>query len=110
MKISLKDADHFEREGFTGDVYVATEAGRGFNALHVDCLTNHYKTLLKKAARAYLVLEGSGSFTINGERHAVEPYDFFLLGDGDVYEYEGKMRLFEFNVPGTSSENEEKLD
>ena len=59
--------------------------------------------------RAYLVLEGTGTFTINGIEEIAEQYDFFLISDGDVYEYMGKMKLFELNVPATDSSNEEKV-
>ena len=33
----------------------------------------------------------------------------FIISDGDIYEYEGKMKVFEFNVPATDSDNEEKI-
>jgi gentisate 1,2-dioxygenase len=83
---------------------------RGFNALLVECLTRHYKTRLKNAVRVYLVLEGSGAFTVNDQTHKVEQYDMFVISDGDTYEYEGKMKLFEFNIPATDSSNEDKLE
>lgn len=110
MKIPLSQARFFDRQAFTGNVYIGKEHGKGFNALLVDCLTRHYKTRLKGSVRAYLVLGGSGSFTINGMKEAALPYDFFLISDGDEYEYEGSLKLFEFNVPATDSSNEEKLD
>jgi hypothetical protein len=109
MKIPLKDATFFDRKDFTGNLYVEKKDGEGFNALLVDCVTHHYKTKLTGAVRAYLVLEGNGTFTINGKKEAAEKYDFFLISSGDTYEYEGAMKLFEFNVPGTDSNNEEKL-
>ena len=110
MKTSRKDARHFDREGFSGDIYVGKEDQKGFNALLVDCVTRHYKTKLTGAIRMYLVLEGSGTFTINDKKEIVERFDFFVISSGDVYEYEGKMKLFEFNVPATDSSNEEKLE
>lgn len=110
MKISLKQTRFFNREAFTGNVYVEAKDGHGFSALLVSCLTRHYKTKLKGAARVYFVLEGHGFFTINGIKETAEQYDFFLISDEDTYEYEGIMKLFEFNVPGTDSTNEEKLE
>jgi hypothetical protein len=110
MKISLKEAAFFDRADFTGNVYVGKEKAKGFNALFVTCITRHYKTKLQGAARAYLVLEGSGTFTIDGKKEPAEQYDFFLISDGQIYEYEGSMKLFEFNVPATDSGNEEKME
>jgi gentisate 1,2-dioxygenase len=75
----------------------------------VECAIRHYKARLKNATRGYLVIEGKGVFIINEERHDALPYDLFLILDGDTYEYEGKMKLFEFNVPATDSSNEEKF-
>ena len=109
MKISLKQTLFFDRQAFNGNVYIDKESGKDFNALLVTCLTGHYKTKLKNATRAYLVLEGAGTFTINGKEETAEQHDFFLISDGDVYEYAGKMKLFEFNVPATDSSNEEKV-
>lgn len=110
MKISLKDARFFDRKDFNGNLYIEKDDGKGFNALLVTCLTRHYKTRLIGASRLYLVLEGNGTFTIDDKKESAEPYDFFLISDGQAYEYEGAMKLFEFNVPGTDPSNEERLE
>jgi gentisate 1,2-dioxygenase len=65
---------------------------------------------LRGAVRAYLIVEGGGTFTINGKKEYAERYDLFVVSDGDVYEYEDEMKLFEFNIPAPDSENEEKLN
>ncbi|TSC86226.1 MAG: hypothetical protein G01um10148_732 [Parcubacteria group bacterium Gr01-1014_8] len=110
MKISLKETEAFDRGEFKGNLYTQKKDNKGFNALLVDCLTGHYKTRLKGAARVYFVLEGSGMFTINGGSTEVEQYDLIILESGDEYSYKGSMKLFEFNVPATDASNEEKLD
>ena len=109
MKISLKQTRLVDKGDFKANFYIEKKEGKGFNALFVDCLTEHYTTKLTGAARAYLVIEGIGSFTINGRTETVEPYDLFLISDGDTYAYKGKMKLFEFNIPATDSGNEEEL-
>jgi hypothetical protein len=109
MKLSLAQAEFFEREGFNGNVYIKKADNKGFNALLVNCITNHYRARLKNATRAYLVLEGKGSFVVNEKEYSAEPYDFFLISDGDIYEYHGQMKLFELNVPATDRKNEERL-
>lgn len=110
MKISVGQTRGFDREAFKGNVYVDKQDNRGFNALLVECVTRHYKTKLKGASRMYLVVEGTGTFTINGTRDTAGPNDLFIISDGDTYEYEGKMKLFEFNIPATDKANEERLD
>ena len=109
MKISIKESRFFDREAFNGNVFVEKKDNKGFNALLVNCVSDHYKTKLTGATRVYVVIEGGGLFVTNGKEEAAELYDFFIISDGDVYEYKGKMRLLEFNVPATDSSNEEKL-
>jgi mannose-6-phosphate isomerase-like protein (cupin superfamily) len=38
------------------------------------------------------------SFTLNDEQHAVAQGDTFVIPPGNEYEYQGTMKLFEFNV------------
>lgn len=110
MKISLKDTKFFDRNTFTGQRYVETKEGRGFNAILVTSIVGHEKVRLTGATRMYFIIEGTGTFTINGVEQSAEPNDFFLIESDDVYEYKGAMKMFHFNVPGTDSSNEEKLD
>ena len=110
MKIPFAQTTFFVREGFNGNLYVEKKDAKGFNALLVHCLTRHYRTKLKDAMRMYLVLEGDGTFIVNGKAEEATKDDLFLISDGDTYEYEGKMKLFEFNIPATDSSNEEKLE
>lgn len=110
QRIALESARHFERDGFSGDVYVEPDAGYGFSALRVDVHGRHPLKRMVDATRAYLVLEGSGTFTLNGESSEVKQGDFFVIPDGGEYEYEGQMEFLELNVPGTTSENSITLD
>ena len=110
MKISFEQTKFFDREAFNGNLYVQKNDNKGFNALLVHCVTRHYKTRLTGATRAYLVLEGEGTFSINDKKEKAEKDDLFLIFDNDVYEYEGEMKLFELNIPATDSSNEEKMD
>jgi len=110
MKIPLSKTTAYDLKDFVAKFFVEKKDGRGFNALVVECETSHYKTRITGATRMYFVIEGLGEFTINDEHMSAEPNDFFIIEDGDTYEYKGKMRLFEFNVPATGIENEEKVD
>ena len=108
--IRLKDAFHFERDGFSGDVLVDTSQGSGYNALLLDVHGRHYRTGIKGATRNYFVVEGEGTFTLDGKVHQVEKGDLYVIPDGHDYEYGGHMKLFEFNIPGTTRANEINLD
>src|SRR3989338_2266133 len=107
MKISLNQTSFFDKVDFKGNIYVGKKDGNGFNALLVECITRHYKTRLRGASRMYLVIEGTGTFTMNEQQETAEPNDLFIIKDGDAYEYEGKMKLFEFNIPATDEANQE---
>lgn len=109
-KISLGETQHFDAEGFSGDVYVDPKDGFGYSALGVDVHGRHPRKRVIGATRSYLVREGSGIFTLGGVVHEVKEGDLFVIPDGGDYEYGGKMKLFEFNVPGTTSANEEILE
>lgn len=109
-RISIEDARHFGRDGYSGDIFVEKDSGLGFNALLVDVYGRHYRTRIKGAARNYFVVKGQGTFTIDGKKEEVTPGDLFVITDSLDYEYEGNMTLLEFNVPATDSSNEINLD
>lgn len=109
-RISIETTEHFERDGFSGDKLVNPEDGLGFSAILVNVHGRHPLKRMVDATRSYLVLEGSGTFTLNGELSEVKQGDLFVIPDGGEYEYQGQMKLFEFNVPGTTSENSITLD
>ena len=110
MKIPFQKTELHDKGAFKAHFYVGKKDRPDFNALLVDCVTDHYKTKLNGAARVYFVIEGSGTFTINEKTESAERYDLFIIVDGDTYAYEGSMKLFEFNVPATDGSNEEKMN
>ena len=110
-KISRADTLHFDREGFSGDVYVPNDQNQGFNALLVDVNGRHpKKRVLEGNTRSYLVTRGQGVFTLDDTKHEVQEGDLFVIGAGSTYEYEGKMQLFEFNISPDNSFGDEKLE
>jgi|SRR3989344_4995787 len=109
-QISQSDTEHFDRDGFSGDVYVKPEDGLEFSALMVDVHGKHPLKRMINATRSYLVIKGNGSFTLNGKETEVKEGDLFVVPDGGEYRYQGTMKLFEFNVPGTTSNNSLTLE
>lgn len=111
VRIGLNQTEHFDREGFSGNIYVSKEAQQGFMALRVEVHGRHpRKRILEDNTRSYFVAEGEGTFTINKETHQVLPGDLYVIPAGGEYEYEGRMTLFEFNVSPDNSFGDEKLE
>lgn len=110
-KISHSETAKFDREGFSGSVYIHGSNGEGFNALQVDVHGRHpKKRILVGNTRSYFVADGTGTFILDGESHKVEQGDLFVIPAGSEYEYEGEMRLLEFNVSPDGSFGDEKLE
>lgn len=104
-KISFEQTERFDREGFSGNHYVKPEDGLGYSALAVDVHGAHPLKQMVGATRSYFVIEGTGTATLNGVKQDLKQGDLFIIPDGGQYEYQGQMKLWEFNVPGTTSAN-----
>ena len=109
-RISLDKTEHFEREGFDGHHYVKPEDGLGYSAIFVDVHGEHPLKKMVGATRSYLVIDGEGTFTLNGKPLKVREGDLVVIPSDGEYSYQGEMSLFEFNVPGTTSANAITLD
>lgn len=109
-KISLKDTEFFDAGGFSGQVYVGSETQAGFNALLVTVKERHPRKRMIDTTRAYFVVEGTGTFTLDDKTHDVAPGDLFIIAPGHEYAYQGKMKLFEFNVSPDNSFKDEVLE
>lgn len=110
FKIPLDKTVYLDKGEFSVNHYIQTEAGLGFNALMVTVKGRRYKTRIKDITRVYLVVEGEGTFTLDGETEAVKKGDLFVIKNGHDYLYEGSMTLFEFNVPGATPANQENIE
>lgn len=108
-KIALQDTQYFDAGGFSGQVYVPQEAKAGFNALLVTVNGRHPKKEMVDTTRSYFVVEGEGTFILDGTAHKVKIGDLFVVGPGHQYEYEGTMKLFEFNVSPDNSFKDKRL-
>ncbi len=103
------ETEHFDRDGFSGDVYVSDENKKEFNALRVSVHGKHPLKKMVDATRVYFVIEGKGTFTMNGTTNEVKEHDLYVIEPGSEYEYEGTMTLFEFNVPIRHVKQENEL-
>lgn len=98
VRIPLAKTKPYERIGFKAFPYIDVLQDLGFNALRIQVHDERSEVKVIGATRVYLVLEGIGSFTLNGEKHWAEEGDLFVVPGGETYKYDGKMTLFEFNV------------
>lgn len=110
LKISSGQTTHIDKEGFSVDFYIQKEKNSDFSALIVDVHGRHYRTKMKGVKRVYFVIKGKGTFTLDHETHQVQKGDMYIIEDGHEYEYEGQMKLFEFNIPAAGLENSKNLD
>lgn len=102
--IRHKETEHFDREGFSGDVYVDRRAGIGFTALLVTVDGAHpRKQMLEGTTRMYHVIGGEGSFTLGETTHSVATGDTYVIPAGAEYAYQGDMKLFEVNISPDNS-------
>lgn len=110
MKIPVSQTKRYDLKDFVARFYIEKKQRKDFNILLVDCKTRHYRTKIKNAIRLYFVISGKGTFIINGRKTNARKYDLFTVSDSEIYEYEGKMKLLEINIPATDNSNEEKLN
>lgn len=109
--IPFDQAVHFEREGFTGDILVPKEAALGFTALQVNVDGEHpLKEIGKGNTRSYFVVEGEGTFVLDGDPKTVSKGDLIVVPAGSQYEYQGVMTLFEFNVSPGNTFRDKKVE
>ena len=103
-KLPLADATFFEREGFTGKVYISSEKKKGYTVLLITVEGKHPKKEMKAGTiRNYFVIGGTGTFIVNNITHKVSPQDLFVIEPGDQYEYEGTMTLLDTNISPDNS-------
>ena len=95
----IKDTEHFDREGFSGDVYMVDKEPTDFGALRVTAHGHHKRKKVTDGIRVYFVIDGHGTFTIDDTTYDVYKDDLYVIKPGSEYEYEGTMNLFEINIP-----------
>lgn len=105
-RISIRETKRFDRDGFYGLRYLEDDDGAGFGALEVHVDGIHPEKTVQVETRAYRVEEGTGTFIVDGKTYSAEKGDVFLIRRGSTYSYQGKMQLFEINIPAKTDANE----
>jgi mannose-6-phosphate isomerase-like protein (cupin superfamily) len=66
----------------------------------IDVKGGHPAILSTHSDRVYVVLNGTGSFDIDGRTHTVGEKDVVFLPKNTAYSYRGVMELFLVHAPG----------
>jgi mannose-6-phosphate isomerase-like protein (cupin superfamily) len=109
-KISLEDTKNFNAGGFSGQVYIPDGSNVGYNTLLITVKGRHPKKRMIDTTRNYYVVEGHGTFILDGVSHEVKAGDLYIVAAGHDYEYQGEMKLFEFNISPDNSFKDEVLE
>ena len=98
------------RGGYQYRRYVDHRDGAApFNVLQIDVDGEHGARRVLAGIRNYFVVAGKGEFTVEEESILVRPGDLITIGPQEVYSYEGKMELLEFNIDTGDGINHEDI-
>lgn len=106
----LPEKHSFEKVGIRGKIFdtksvsdemeftvVATEAGHQTRIREKECIFS------------YFILEGAGSFEIDGNIEACSAGDLVIVPRGVAFQYTGKMKMLLVSTPWWFPEQEETL-
>ena len=113
LKFKLRDAKQFGWEGLDGWSLSSKEDFERASAAMFEVTEKHGKIKSLVSDRIYLILEGSGEFTINEDTVSVEKNDVIIVPKNTPYDYKttkGKLRLFLVHAPAFDNTKEIKLE
>jgi mannose-6-phosphate isomerase-like protein (cupin superfamily) len=101
----------FEKVGICGKIFDTRELGSEVEFTIVETEKGH-ETKIKEngCIFAYYILEGNGSFEIEGETEECREGDLVFIPKGEAFRYFGKMKLLLVSAPWWSVEQEETLE
>ncbi len=109
MKFKLKDAYKFGWKGLKGWAYNSKDDFRNASAAYFEISGTHGRTKSKISDRIYLVLDGSGKFTIGEKTIQVKKMDVIIVPKNTPYDYKGKMKLYLVHSPAFDQSKEVSL-
>lgn len=110
MKITRKQAASFEKHGVHMHEYLGKEVSPDADLLYLDVNGGHYQEFRhSKSTFIYYVMEGSGTFYLNGEAIPVEPTDVIMAPPGTAIYYLGTMKLLLCCAPAWEEAYEEHI-
>lgn len=105
MKLSRNETTVKEKHGITISVYPVGNEKIGF--VTVECAEGHFQEFYdKKSTFIYYVLDGTGTFFLDGKETPVEPGDLLVIPPMTKIYYVGKLTMTLTTVPAWKEENE----
>ena len=100
MKFSKADAQVFEKHGAKMRKYFGKDQLPNAGLLFIEVSKGHFEEFYhEKSAFIYYVLEGSGSFYLDGKENKVKATDVVIAPPGTKIYYLGKMKLLLVTAP-----------
>jgi len=108
---SQPDEYSFEKIGEKGKIFNTQEFGHEAEFIVIEVEKGQETKIRENGCLfAYYILEGEGSFEIEGEAEECREGDLVFIPKGRVFRYFGKMKLLLVSVPWRSAEQEEVLE
>ena len=109
--IKPKDTNNFNREWFSGEIYVDKSEKKGFTILRITVHGKHpKKKMIDDTTRTYYVESWTGEFIIDGEKKDALAGTLFIIEPGHEYEYSGNMILMETNISKSNTFKDELIE
>lgn len=103
LQEAMTEERTIRRAGFTGHMFITNEEGHPHNAYWVYVGGESPPKQMTGAWRNYFVIDGKGTFTLNGITHEVRQNQLIVIPPWNTYAYEARplipMTVFEFNTP-----------
>lgn len=100
----------FEKVGIKGKIFDTKSLSDKVQFTVVEVEEGHEtKIIEKECIFAYFILEGSGSFEINGSTGTCSKGDLVFVPNGAAFRYTGKLKMLLVSTPWWSFEQEETL-
>lgn len=110
MKFTRDQAKVFTKHGVTMHEYFGKSECSDADLLYLEVNGGHYQEFLdRKSSFIYYVLEGSGSFFLDGEEIQVQATDAILVPKNTKVYYLGHMKLLLCVAPAWEEKNEEHI-
>jgi len=105
MKITKKEAGLVKKHGINLWVYKTNREEAGM--VYVEVEEGHFQEFYdKKSTFFYYILQGRGTFYLDGKPTPVKATDFIVAPPLTKIYYFGKMKMVLMTVPGWKPENE----
>ena len=109
----MKCLDHIQYKIHHNKTPLIVRGVTNASGAYFEVTGRHGKVKTTHSDRVYLVLEGSGNFTIGDETFSVEAMDMLIIPKNTPYDYKtsnGTMKLFLVHTPAYNADAEVKLE